>query len=287
MLSCCVNAFLLQMSNWTFGAVPVGHGQVVDATAVQRQQQEVVAQRNKEIARCISKAFDAGRLGDKAASSRVYAVHGMVTAAHDPWRRPSGFDVRISNGRAEERMKVEQYLQRKMVYKGTQMTIADCLSKPDVDDVFSALQWCYREAMFSDVTSDDSARVTVSRIAGQVSVIIALQKHLMPQGDAEKTLHRKLAKVARSAEIPAKWLNVLLPLVQHDQSSIWYDCRRSVRKFALQLQKLLKPTCGALPSVAKVVEALAGSDKCTIEPAIKKVCSEDRELWHLVKVSLR
>jgi hypothetical protein len=60
-----------------------------------------------------------------------------------------------------------------------------------------------------------------------------------------------------------------------------------LRRFPLQLQKLLEPTYDALPSVAKVVDVLAGGDTCTIEAAIKKVCSEDPELWNLVKVGLR
>jgi hypothetical protein len=99
------------------------------------------------------------------------------------------------------------------------MTIAECLSKRGVD-VLSALQRYYRAAMFPDIRTEGSAGATVTRIAGQVSVIIALQKHLMPQGDADKTLHCELAKLARSAEVKASWLNVLLPLVQHDQRSI-------------------------------------------------------------------
>jgi hypothetical protein len=132
----------------------------------------------------------------------------------------------------------------------------------------------------------------VTRIAGQVCVIIALKKHLVRQGNAETTLYEQLAAVAGSKEIKAKWLDPLLPIVQHDQSSIWNDCRPSgggklsVRLFALKLLQELEPACDALPSVAKVVEAFAGNSKWSIVEAKNSVCSQEPALWRLVKVGL-
>jgi hypothetical protein len=230
------------------------------------------------------------RKKNQADTSRVYAVHGMFTAVDDPWRKPSGFNVRISNDKAVKIMPVEQYLQQtKVNNKGSLITAAEYLSKPDVN-VFSAIQWGYRKAMLPDVTSADSAATVVSRIAGEVCVIIALKKHRVQEGST-KTLHDQLADVAGSAAIPAKWLDPLLPIVQHDQSSIWGDPKKckpagggkpSVRLFALQLQKL-KPACNALPSVAKVVEEFVGNSKWSIVAAKNHVCSQEPALWHLVK----
>jgi hypothetical protein len=259
----------------------------VDAKAAQTQQQELEAQRSQQVEGWISMAFDAGQKKNQADTSRVYAVHGMFTAVDDPWRKPSGFNVRISNDKAVKIMPVEKYLQQiKVNHKGSLITAAEYLSKPEVD-VFSAIQWVYYKAMLPDVTSADSAATVVSRIAGEVCVIIALKKHRVQEGSTE-TLHDQLAGVARSAAIPAKWLDQLLPIVQHDQGRIWRGCnppsggKLSVRIFALQLQKL-KPACNALPSVAKVVEEFAGNSKWSIVAAKNHVCSQEPALWHLVK----
>jgi hypothetical protein len=144
---------------------------------------------------------------EQAVTSRLYAVLGMVTAVDDPWRNPKGFSVQDDNCSAPN--EIEQYLQQTdFTYNKIHYTATQFLSMKETS-VWEALQLCYREVMFRRV-SFKSARQVLHRISQQVSVIIALQKHLVQQG---KTLHDQLADVTGSKEIPAKWLDELLPVV--------------------------------------------------------------------------
>ncbi|WIA15636.1 hypothetical protein OEZ85_002263 [Tetradesmus obliquus] len=176
-----------------------------------------------------------------------------------------------------------------VTYNKTKISAAEFLSKPGVT-AFQALQICYRHAMFGDMTAK-SVEETLSRAAGRVSVIIALRLHLL-RGGAAETLHNQLAAAGGSAEIPAAWLDELLPLVQHDQGSVWRSCKPprgghvSTRQFALNLAQQ-RPVCGALPTVSKVVGVFgAGPSRRTADgiwQAIQSVCSQDPALRRLLQ----
>jgi hypothetical protein len=278
------------MSNFRPFAVSLGNGQVVDQGAAQRQQQLVQEQRNQCFERTLSKGRTAATALGKAATSLVYAVLDVVLDAHKTWSKPSGFQVPVDCGSAPRMQDVEQYLQEHMVtYNKTKISAAEFLSKPGVT-AFQALQICYRHAMFGDMTAK-SVEETLSRAAGRVSVIIALRLHLL-RGGAAETLHNQLAAAAGSAEIPAAWLDELLPLVQHDQGSVWRSCKPprgghvSTRQFALNLAQQ-RPVCGALPTVSKVVGVFgAGPSRRTADgiwQAIQSVCSQDPALRRLLQ----
>jgi hypothetical protein len=192
-------------------------------------------------------------------------------------------------------MQIEKYLQETKVNvtangSTRQISAATYLSRNDVN-VFQALEMCYRPVMFPNITAA-GIKQTLARIAGQVAVLIALQLHLLQEGQPQ-TLHSQLAAADPNGEIPAVLLDKLLPIVQHDQDSVWRSCKPSkggplsTRLFVIKLAKQ-QPKCDAMRTVAAVVKAYcaAPSKRGTngITTAIKSVCSNDIALQNLLKV---
>jgi hypothetical protein len=113
--------------------------------------------------------------------------------------------------------------------------------------------------LFKEAVS--SLGATVSRVVAESSVIFALKRHLVADGQ-HATLYSQLAGVQGSGieEVPATWLAPVLPVVKYGLGEIWANCKPpeggkpSVRLLSRQLLQV-QERCGLLPTVAKVVAA--------------------------------
>jgi hypothetical protein len=248
----------------------------------QQQQQLPLANGDQLLQLSISKAFIASDIIINAAeSSRLYAVGAIVEAPDEPWRRPKRFSVPISvvNG-VMQQIDIEEFLSQ-VVLPDPNMSAAAFLSSDDTD-VWQAVHLVYGDLLFREAVS--SRAQTVSRAAKEVSVIFALKRHLVAVGQ-HVTLHSQLAGVQGqgNGEISPSLLGPLLPVVQHDLSTIWARCtppgggKRSVRIFSLELLQV-QEQYDLLPTVAKVVASFAAAgryDGPGMVAARQAVCSSD------------
>ncbi|WIA23881.1 hypothetical protein OEZ85_013531 [Tetradesmus obliquus] len=249
---------------------------------------------DQELGECIRISYDASQDIKHAEARRAVAVVRIVTAPGEAWRDPHDFHVCVGDGDPPRAMQIEKYLEETKVNvtangSTRQISAADYLRRKDVN-VFQALEMCYRPVMFPNVTAA-GIKQTQARIAGQVAVLIAVQLHLLQEGRPE-TLHSQLAAAAPNGEIPAVLLDKLLPIVQHDQGSVWHSCKPSnggplsTRLFAIKLATQ-QPRCDAMRTVAAVVKAYCAdpSKRGTngITTAIKSVCGKDIALQNLLK----
>jgi hypothetical protein len=180
-------------------------------------------------------------------------------------------------------MKVTKFMFNKKLW-----VAADFLRNKD-HNAFHALIHCYAPIMFPCCKATSAANAA-TKAARKLIVAYALQLHTL-EGQAEGTLHSKLAGIYGRPEIPACCLSELLAAVQYDLRDKWKDYAKRqdpVRAFALYLASQ-QPQHNLLPTVAKVIDdfAAAGMHDDTnqgIIAAKKRVCSRDPDLKHLIEV---